>query len=221
MRDREEEDDHVLSPYFFVKSEDAEVDSFPLKNTSVHARISGVIADVRVTQTYENRGRKPLECLYVFPMSTRAAVYRMEMAVGSGAWSPGLPGGRTPKRSIKEPSSKGKTASLLEQNRPNVFQMRVANILPGDRVSTDLFYTELLVPEDDIYQFVFPTVVGPRYSNRLKNEVSDSERRWVESPYHHSGEPPQQDLQLQVDLAGSVPLWDIACPSHDVEARFP
>ena len=59
----------------------------------------------------------------------------------------------------------GKTASLLEQQRPNVFTMNVANILPGDRIVVELFYTELIVPENRQYEFVYPTVVGPRYSN--------------------------------------------------------
>jgi len=37
--------------------------------------IAGVIADVKVTQVYKNEGTNPLEAIYVFPASTRAAVY--------------------------------------------------------------------------------------------------------------------------------------------------
>ena len=42
----------------------------------------------------------------------------------------------------------GKTTALLEQHRPNVFEMNVANILPGDDVAVELRYTELLTPRD-------------------------------------------------------------------------
>ncbi len=58
----------------------------------------------------------------------------------------------------------GKTGTLLEQHRPNVFQMSAANILPGDVVAVELRYTELLRPREAVYGFVFPTVVGPRCS---------------------------------------------------------
>jgi len=75
--------DKTLSPYFFVKSEDPEVDRLPLKSTSVKVNISGVIADVIVTQVYQNEGKKPLEAIYIFPASTRAAVHGMKMFIGN------------------------------------------------------------------------------------------------------------------------------------------
>jgi len=66
--------DRTLSPYFLVKSDDPTLDRLPLKATSASVNISGVIADVQVTQRYRNEGKKPLEAIYVFPASTRAAV---------------------------------------------------------------------------------------------------------------------------------------------------
>ncbi len=75
-------DDRTLSPYFFVKSDDSAMDRLPLKSTSASVRISGVIADVLVTQIYKNEGKKPLEAVYVFPASTRAAVHGMKMTIG-------------------------------------------------------------------------------------------------------------------------------------------
>ena len=62
------------SPYFFVKSDDPSVDRLPLKGTEVSVKISGVIADVTVTQTYRNEGQRAIEAKYVFPGSTKAAV---------------------------------------------------------------------------------------------------------------------------------------------------
>ncbi len=77
-----ESDDKTLSPYFFVKSDDPTIDQLPLKSTSAVVNISGPIADVAVTQVYRNEGRKPIEAIYVFPASTRAAVYGMKMTIG-------------------------------------------------------------------------------------------------------------------------------------------
>ncbi len=74
--------DKTLSPYFLVKSDDPNTDQLPLKSTSAKVGIAGVIADVTVTQVYKNEGKKALEAIYVFPASTRAAVYGMKMTIG-------------------------------------------------------------------------------------------------------------------------------------------
>jgi len=71
----------TLSPYFLVKG-DPSVDHLPLKGTNVEIAVSGVIADVRVVQTYQNEGTRPINATYVFPASTRAAVYGMRMKIG-------------------------------------------------------------------------------------------------------------------------------------------
>jgi len=67
-------EDKTLSPFFFVKSNDAAVDQLPLKATSANVNISGVIADVAVTQVYKNEGKRAIEAVYIFPASTRTAV---------------------------------------------------------------------------------------------------------------------------------------------------
>ena len=65
----EDQGDKTLSPYFFVKTEDPDLEQLPLKSTSVDVHISGVIADVAVTQVYKNTGTIPLEAVYIFPAS--------------------------------------------------------------------------------------------------------------------------------------------------------
>src|SRR6185369_4444607 len=74
-------EDKTLSPYFFVEGDPA-VDHLPLKATNVEISVSGVIADVKVVQTYRNEGSRPINARYVFPASTRAAVYGMKMRIG-------------------------------------------------------------------------------------------------------------------------------------------
>ena len=78
-----DEQDKTLSPYFVVISENPGTDQLPLKETSVKTSISGSIADVTIKQVYVNSGKKPLEAIYTFPMSTRAAVYSMQMTIGT------------------------------------------------------------------------------------------------------------------------------------------
>ena len=60
----------TLSPYFFVENGDPGIDRFPLKSTRTEVNINGVIADVLVTQAYENTGTRPINAKYIFPAST-------------------------------------------------------------------------------------------------------------------------------------------------------
>ncbi|MGE5252337.1 MAG: AgmX/PglI C-terminal domain-containing protein, partial [Planctomycetaceae bacterium] len=103
--------------------------------------------------------------------------------------------------------------------RPNVFQMNVANILPGDEIKVELKYTELLVPADRIYEFIYPAVVGPRYSNQPSETAPPSER-WVENPYLHQGEAPTYRFDIAVNLAAGMPIKDVYCPSHKVSINY-
>ena len=212
-------EDRTLSPYFFIKSDDPANDSLPLKSTKAIANISGVIADVTVVQEYKNSGSRPIEAIYIFPASTRAAVYGMKMTIGKRVLEAKLRKRNEARQEYEEARQQGRNASLLEQQRPNVFQMNVANIMPGDKVRVELKYTEVLVPEDRIYEFVYPTVVGPRYSNQPATGAPQSER-WVQNPYLHEGESPNYTFDIQVNIAAGLPVRDIYCPSHKVAVSY-
>ena len=212
-------DDRTLSPYFFVKSDDPEIDQLPLKSTSVKVNVSGVIADVVVRQVYTNEGTRPLEAIYVFPASTRAAVYGMTMTIGERTITAKIRKRTEARQEYEQAKQAGQSASLLEQQRPNVFQMNVANILPGDAIRVELKYTELLIPTDSVYELVYPTVVGPRYSSQPAAEAPDSDR-WIENPYLHEGELPPYTFDIAVDLAAGLSIQKITCPSHAVNVTY-
>jgi Ca-activated chloride channel family protein len=209
----------TLSPYFFVQSDAEGGEQLPLKSTTVVVDIAGVIADVRLTQTYKNEGRYPIEALYIFPGSTRAAVYGMKMTIGERIQVAKVEERQAARATYEKAKGEGKSTSLLEQQRPNVFQMNVANIMPGNEVRVELSYTELLVPTDGIYEFVSPTVVGPRYSNRPAAGAPPTER-WVENPYLTEKQPPPYTFDITVNLATGLPIQNMTSPSHKVEIAY-
>ncbi|MFH1319605.1 MAG: TonB family protein [Bacteroidota bacterium] len=214
-----ENEDKTLSPYFFVKSDDPEQDQLPLKQTSADVNIAGVIADVIVSQVYVNEGKVPLEAIYVFPASTRAAVYAMKMKIGERTLIAKIEEREKARQDYEQAKNDGKSASLLEQQRPNVFQMNVANIMPGDKITVELKYTELLIPEDGIYEFVYPTVVGPRYSETPVLTASTSDK-WVANPYLHEGESPPYTFDIAATINSGIPVKNVTCPSHNVNINF-
>ena len=163
--DEEEDEEKLLAPYFVIQSEGADVstDYFPLKSTEVTTNINGVIAETYVVQTYVNEGDKPINAQYVFPTSSTATVHGMTMEIGSHRVTATIKEKEEAKEEYEEAKEEGKSASLLEQRRPNVFTMDVANVMPGDTARIELHYTELVATREGVCEFVFPTVVGPRY----------------------------------------------------------
>ncbi len=215
----EAEADKTGSPYFFVSSEDAELDVLPLKSTDVDVRIAGVIADVAVTQVYQNQGKKPLEAVYVFPASTRAAVYAMTMRIGERKIVAKIDTRKAAQEAYEAAKNAGQSASLLEQQRPNVFEMNVANILPGDVIRVELQYTELLIPDEAVYEFTYPTVVGPRYTGPQGDFATQAEN-WTANPYLHEEEPPTSGLTINVHIAAGLPIDRVSCDTHKTNISF-
>lgn len=206
------------SPYFFVKSDDPSVDPLPLKSTQVDVRISGVIADVTVTQHYRNEGQRAIEARYVFPGSTKAAVYGMNVRLADRLITANIREKQQARVDYDNAKKQGKTAALLEQHLPNVFQMNVANILPGDDVRVELRYTELLVPESGNYQFVFPTVVGPRYNSPQSSQAGAA---WVNKPYLPAGQAPATAFDLKLQLVSPVEIRSLGSFSHAIDVARP
>jgi Ca-activated chloride channel family protein len=212
------DNDKTLSPYFFVEG-DPGVDRLPLKDTRVQIDVSGVIADVTVLQTYRNEGSRPINARYVFPASTRAAVYAMRMRIGDQVIVAKIKEREKAQKEFEQAKQDGKSASLLEQNRPNVFSMSLANVMPGDQIEIELRYTELLVPTEGVYEVVFPTVVGPRYSSQPESNAPQADQ-WVKTPYLPEGTSPVNTLHISARISAGVPIQEFTCPSHSLVPQW-
>jgi len=217
---QQEQEDKTLSPYFFVLSDDPETDQMPLKSTSAEVNIVGVIADVTICQSYKNESDNPLEAVYTFPASTNAAIYAMEMTIGDRIIKAKIEERGEARKNYEKAKSEGKRTSLLEQQRPNVFQMNVANIMPGDIINVVLKYTELLVPENGRYSFVYPAVVGPRYSGQSAADANERDG-FVNTPYQKEGEESLYDFDINLFLSTGVPIQNVVCPSHRINISYP
>lgn len=211
-------DDRVGSPYFRVDSTSPDADRLPLKETRADVQIAGVIARVRVTQVYQNEGARPLEAVYVFPGSTRAAVFGMRMKVGDRVTVAQIQEKDAARRIYEAAKQQGKSTSLLEQERPNVFTMNVANILPGDKIEVALDYVELLVPEDGIYELTYPSVVGPRYTGQAAPAAQGE--AWAANPYLGKGAALPYTWGLSLKLEAGLGIASITSPSHRISPRY-
>jgi Ca-activated chloride channel family protein len=218
------QNERSLSPYFIVNVDSGEsIPDFPLHSTSADVTISGVIADVTVTQVYMNRSSRALEAIYVFPGSTNAAVYAMEMQVGRRTIEAKIMERGAARQGYEKAKQEGKTTSLLEQERPNIFTMNVANVMPGDSIIVRMSYTERLVPTEGVYEFVYPTVVAPRYTGGGAPIASLDNNTGLptgEIPYTKKGVKPAYDFDIDVSVASGIPFEFIRSTSHKVLLSF-
>ncbi|MGD0014261.1 MAG: VIT and VWA domain-containing protein [Bryobacteraceae bacterium] len=203
----------------------------PLKHTDVKAEISGFLARVTVTQEFTNPYQEKIEAVYTFPLPQNSAVDDMTMLVGTRTVR-GVIKPREEARAVYEAArAAGHVASLLDQERPNIFTQSVANIMPGERVKITISYVETLKYEDGEYEFVFPMVVGPRYipgqpTGRQgggwapdTDRVPDASR--ITPPVTPPGTRAGHDISLEVQLDAGVPLDGLACPTHEVDIVRP
>lgn len=140
-----------------------EVVECPLKHTNVKVDISGFIARATVTQTFHNPYDENIEAVYVFPLPHTAAIDAMTMKIDERNIV-GVMKRRAEARAIYEQAlQQGQTASLLEQERPNIFTQSVGNIKPREEIHIEISYVDVLNYDLGTYEFHFPMVVGPRY----------------------------------------------------------
>jgi Ca-activated chloride channel family protein len=188
----------------------------PLKHTQVKAEISGPLARVTVTQDFENPFQDKIEAVYTFPLPRLAAVDDMTMLVGDRVVQ-GRIKRREEARAIYEAArQRGQVASLLDQERPNIFTQHVANILPGAKVKITISYVETMKYEAGTFEFSFPMVVGPRY---VPAGVPDAGR--ITPPVTPPGTRAGHDISLEVALDAGVPIDALSTPTHDTVVERP
>ena len=126
-------------------------------------RVTGPIARVAVTQEFLNPTAGWLEGVYVFPLPEGAAVDAMRLQVGARVIEGQIREREEARQVYHQAQQAGKKASLLEQERPNIFTISVANVGPGEAVVVDIEYQEVVRYDQGEFRLRFPMVVGPRY----------------------------------------------------------
>ncbi len=200
----------------------------PLKHTKVDAEISGFLSRVNVTQEFENNFNEKIEAIYVFPLPNNAAVDAMTMRIGERTIRGKIMKREEAREVYEAAKSNGQIASLLDQERPNIFTQAVANILPGEKITIEISYVETLKYEDGSYEFVFPMVVGPRYipGNATGNsgggfapntdQVSDGSKITPKVARERAG----HDISVNLKLDAGVLVENVVSKSHEINSNM-
>ena len=210
-----------------VLPESQEEIPLPLKHTDVKAQIDAYIATAVVTQEYHNPYEEKIEAVYVFPLPQNAAVTDFLMIIGDREIRGMIREREQAERIYEEAKSRGYRAAILTQERPNIFTQKVANIEPGHDINIQTTFFNPLKFEDGEYEFVFPTVVGPRFNppgftegvGAVARGKEGSSGQETEVSYLKPGEFTNHDISIEVDIDAGVEIEEIYCKTHAISVK--
>ena len=147
----------------FRTAPDAAPTPAPVQSTDVEMRVTGPVVWAVVRQTFTNPAAEWAEGIYVFPLPETAAVDHLTMHVGDRIIEGKIQEKMAAKAVYEQARAQGQRASLVEQERPNIFTTSVANIPPGAAIAVEIQYQETVRYDAGRFSVRFPMVVGPRF----------------------------------------------------------
>ena len=224
-----DDDPEITAGRMQVLGEDGVIGDLPLQHTSVEITVSGNLQRATVRQIYGNPWDEVIEAIYVFPLPSDGAVDRMDMLIGDRRVFGRIYERELAREIYEDAIDAGQTASLLEQERPNIFTQTVGNILPGDEITIEISYVAPVHYDDGEYEIVFPMVVGPRFipGNPLDilrggtgwadptSQVPDADR--ITPHVVPEGFRTGYDIEVFVTLNPGVDVREIESVNHEIE----
>jgi Ca-activated chloride channel homolog len=201
----------------------------PNQATEVEIVVRGLVAETTVIQRFTNPDDDWVEGVYVFPLPTKTAVHAMRLQVGDRTIEGQVQERGEAKRTYEKAKRQGRKASLVEQERPNIFTTSVANIGPGEDVAVEIRYQEILMYDAGRFELRFPMVVGPRFVPGSPTDSASSGTGWVfdtdqvpdasriSPPVRHPSQGPVHPVTLKVTVEAGMKLESVTCRSHDVD----
>jgi len=188
----------------------------PLKFTEVRADITGMLAEVKVSQKFYNDLEENIEAVYMFPLPHESAVLDFEVITGDKVIKSVIKERGEAKKTYEKARQEMKKAALLEQDKEDLFTISVANIEPGQTVLVNIRYYETIKYEEGEYEFVFPMTATPRYVGKDGGGVPERmEGKSFPSviPAEKSG---GREINIFINLEAGFEIGSISSPTHNL-----
>jgi len=183
-----------------------------LMNTEIELDVNGLLADMILSQQFTNTSNEWMEGVYLFPLPIDAAVHGMTIQVGDRTIVGEIKTKQAAKKNYQQAKENGQVATLVEQQRPNMFTAKVANIAPGDLVSVRL---EIMLPvrfQDNRFNVLLPTTYTPRYGAADEHEAAK-----ITGPVLHADQLSDPTLTLMARIRPLDSIESVTSSTHDIE----
>ena len=179
-------------------------------------RITGLVAQVSLRQQFRNDTPDWVDAEYRFPLPSTAAVHRLRLEIGERVIEGQVQERAQARETFKQARASGRKAGLAEQQRPNLFSNRVANIAPGETVLVELQYSQRIDYEAGSFSLRLPTTLTPRYTP--ENMGVEAAQVWnIQWPQSPTPSQPLQPLQLSASIDMGMPLAAVASDHHSIK----
>ncbi|HEX4965453.1 MAG TPA: marine proteobacterial sortase target protein [Thermoanaerobaculia bacterium] len=198
--------------FFNGKDDSAPAVPAPVLGATVEVKVTGIIARTKLTQIFKNVSNDWVEGIYIFPLPPDAAVDTLRMKVGNRTILGVIQTREKARQTYEAAKQQGAKASLLEQQRPDVFTTAVAHVGPGETVEVAIELQQVVRWELGRFRFRFPMVVAPHPEEAA---ATGRRRLWL-PPMLRRGSAPINPFAFHADLNPGFPLAGIESPSHNV-----
>lgn len=153
-----------------------------------------------------------MEALYRFPLPYDAIVTKFSARIGESTVEGKLFESEQARKRYDKALETGDSAMLLENNHPDVFDIAVGNIAPGEAASVTIEYWQNLKAVDCHCRYALPMALAPRYLPDHLCELSASILPNLgQADYRLTF---SADLDLGANYAG------VTSPSHDISVTI-
>jgi Ca-activated chloride channel family protein len=189
----------------------------PAVSTDIALEIRGVIARGRIHQRFMNPTDHCVEALYAFPLPDNAAVDSLSITVANRKVEGEIKEREEAQKTYEQAKSEGKSASLLEQHRPNLFTLSVASIGAGETVDVEIGYGQTLTYDDGSFSIRFPLAIGPRYEPGNTPDVTQLASPPLPPIHHEATSKSRNPVTISVDLDAGIPLREVKSATHAID----
>ena len=177
-----------------------------------HSTYSIVVTDglahVKIEQLYVNSFGRIRDIVYIFPMPNKGSVHSMSMLYKNELYQAKIMEKQEAQRKYDSVVNTGGTGALLLQERPNIFQQRLANIAYGDSAIVTIGFSMPLKYDNGTYELAIPTMIGERYQSSGVDFVPSGP--FWNPPENRDG----QSLQINVLIQTGFEIANLESPTH-------
>jgi hypothetical protein len=150
----------------------------PLKAIEFNVEISNSVAEVQVSQVYENNSNQVIECDFVFAITARAAFHSLKVVFEDRIVIGVIKEKEQAKKEYQQGVQQGKTMvySDVSKENPDLMKVKLGNLLPQQSLTILLSYVEELdVCINKFWRLSLVTTTTPRYTPSYQ-PVSQAEK---------------------------------------------
>ena len=182
--------------------------AIPLQGISARGRLRGLLFELTVEQTYENRSACNVEAVYTFPLPHHAVFLGLEVELGGRTLAAQAVRTDRAHREYEQALDRGDSAVLLEQASDGLYTASLGNLMAGERAVIRYRYGELLAPAQGRLRLAIPTVIAPRYGQ--------AERALQPHQVPGTHLLATYPFALAIEIEGALADVPVECPTHRV-----